>query len=303
MKKIFVITGFLGAGKTTFLNNLISLTNKKIEVVINEFGKIGFDGKQFKNSKINTFEINGGSIFCSCLEQDFFKTMKEIAKTDIEFVFIESSGLSDPSNIEPIISKITQKTKRGIKVEAIVTLVDASRFLKMIDVFPVIEKQIKAASTIIVNKTDLVSCRCLDETINILRKHNHKASLIETTHGRIEELSTIFGKVRILESETLNKPSLREKSILIESKNNLGFNNVRNFLESISGELLRIKGTFSTVEKNYYADCVGEQINIYETDNTANGLRLSVIASRNKPIVGYIRNNWSRFFDSPLTFR
>ncbi len=303
MKRLYIITGFLGAGKTTFLNNAIALVNKKIDVVINEFGKVGFDGRQFKTNSINIFEINGGSIFCSCREQDFYKTMTEIAKTDTECVFIESSGLSDPSNIEPVISRVIQRTKRIIIIESVVAVVDASRFLKLTDMFPVIEKQIKAASTIIVNKTDMVSTDDLDEVINDLRKHNDEASLVKTAHGKIKDISTISGKVKKLNGVTLNKPAFREKSVLIESKCDLRLRDVKNFLENISGELLRVKGTFSTSKKSYYADCVEKHISISETDDNEKGLRLSVIAPRNKPVVSYIRNQWLKYFNCPLNFK
>lgn len=303
MKKLYIITGFLGSGKTTFLNNAIALVNKKIDVVINEFGKVGFDGRQFKTNRINIFEINGGSIFCSCRKQSFYETMTEIVKINTEYVFIECSGLSDPSNIEPVISRVIQKTKKEIKIETVVTLVDALRLMKLIDMFPVIVRQIKAASTIIVNKTDMVSTDNLDDVINVLRKHNDKASLIKTVHGKIEDISTISGKMKKLSGVTLNKQASREKSILIESKCNLQLRDVKNFLENISSELLRVKGTFSTSKKSYYADCVEKQISISETDDNEKGLRLSVIAPRNKPVVSYIKNQWLKYFNCPLNFK
>ncbi|TYB94767.1 MAG: GTP-binding protein [Kosmotoga sp.] len=303
MKRLYIITGFLGAGKTTFLNNAIALVNKKIDVVINEFGKVGFDSRQLKANRINIFEINGGSIYCSCREKEFYETMVEIAETDAEFVFIESSGLSDPSNIKPVISRVIQKTKGEMKIEAVVTLVDALRFVKLNDMFPVIKKQIEAASTIIVNKTDMVSAENLDKIVNVLRRHNNKASLIKTVHGKIEDISTISGKVKKLNGVTLNKPTLREKSILIESKCDFQLRDVRKYLEDISGELLRVKGTFSTSEKSYYADCVEKQISISETDDIKKGLRLIVIAPRNKPVVSYIKNQWLKYFNCALNFK
>ena len=98
--KLYLLTGFLGAGKTTFLTSVLNdLTGKKVAVIMNEFGKIGIDGPIINKEGIELVEINRGSIFCSCLQLSFVAALIEMADRDMEYVFVESSGLADPSNI------------------------------------------------------------------------------------------------------------------------------------------------------------------------------------------------------------
>ena len=99
--KLYLLTGFLGAGKTTFLTNVLEeLKGKRVAVIMNEFGKVGIDGTIIQKEGMELVEINRGSIFCSCLQLSFVSALVEMADRNMEYVFVESSGLADPSNIE-----------------------------------------------------------------------------------------------------------------------------------------------------------------------------------------------------------
>src|SRR5699024_9086516 len=98
-KQLYVLTGFLGSGKTTFLTNILEkLDDKKIGIIQNEFGKLSVDGELINKNGIEMTEISRGSIFCSCLKLSFVEALAEMGKMDLEYVFVESSGLADPSN-------------------------------------------------------------------------------------------------------------------------------------------------------------------------------------------------------------
>ena len=98
--KLYLLTGFLGSGKTTFLTNILNdLSGQRVGVIMNEFGKVGIDGTIIKKEDIELIEINKGSIFCSCLQLSFVSALVEMADRDMDYVFVESSGLADPSNI------------------------------------------------------------------------------------------------------------------------------------------------------------------------------------------------------------
>ena len=87
-KKLFVLTGFLGAGKTSFLQHILeAFSDKKLAVIQNEFGKIGIDGSILQKQGIPIKEINRGSIFCSCLQLSFVEALAELAKSDMESLF------------------------------------------------------------------------------------------------------------------------------------------------------------------------------------------------------------------------
>ena len=95
--QLYVLTGFLGSGKTTILLKLLdSLKGKKVGIIQNEFGKLGIDGTILRNDDIQMVEINRGSIFCSCLKLSFVQALAEMAEHEFDYLFVESSGLGDP---------------------------------------------------------------------------------------------------------------------------------------------------------------------------------------------------------------
>ncbi len=103
--KLYFLTGFLGAGKTTILRNLLeNMEGTKVGVIQNELGKISIDGTVLQNNDIQMIELNRGSIFCSCLRLSFVDALTQMAQKGLEYVFVESSGFGDPSNAEEILA-------------------------------------------------------------------------------------------------------------------------------------------------------------------------------------------------------
>lgn len=95
MTKLYILTGFLGAGKTTILLKLLhELRGRKIGVIQNEFGKLGIDGEIIRNDDIQMVEINKGSIFCSCLKLNFVKALAEMGQQDFEYPVLRSNLFS-----------------------------------------------------------------------------------------------------------------------------------------------------------------------------------------------------------------
>ena len=91
--KLYVLTGFLGSGKTTALLKLLErLKGSRIGVIQNEFGKLGIDGTILRNDDIQMVEINRGSIFCTCQKLNFVKALADMARQDFDYLFVESSG-------------------------------------------------------------------------------------------------------------------------------------------------------------------------------------------------------------------
>jgi len=155
MKDLYFITGFLGAGKTTFMRNLINeFKDKKLHIIINEFGEVGVDGKLFRDLGYALDEINNGSILCSCRMDKFASVLGEVIKQDSEIIIIESSGLTDPSNLVKVLQQF--KFTDYINYKGCICLIDAKRFHKVFETAVVVKKQLYAADYIIINKSDLV---------------------------------------------------------------------------------------------------------------------------------------------------
>ena len=106
MSKLYLVTGFLGAGKTTFLKNFIHMFDgQRLHVIVNEYGKEGIDGKVLQEVGTVLDEINNGSIFCSCRLDKFEEVLQKALESKPEVIIIEASGLSNPTNVRKIMAQ------------------------------------------------------------------------------------------------------------------------------------------------------------------------------------------------------
>jgi G3E family GTPase len=131
--EIILLTGFLGAGKTTFMRSLLdTYQDKKIGVIVNEFGERNIDGETLEKEGILMEELSNGSIFCACIKDNFLSSLIYLSKKDLEYVFIEASGLSDPSSIGQILETIKPKTVKPYSYKGAIGIVDADIFDKVL---------------------------------------------------------------------------------------------------------------------------------------------------------------------------
>ncbi|MBR3260906.1 MAG: GTP-binding protein, partial [Firmicutes bacterium] len=113
MIKLIMLTGFLGSGKTTLLQKLIDeYAGHRIGVLINEFGAVSIDSELVEGNGIDMTELSNGSIFCACLKDKFVEALVELSGKDIDYLFIEASGLADPANMEDILKGLEKHLDR-----------------------------------------------------------------------------------------------------------------------------------------------------------------------------------------------
>ena len=198
MTKIDVISGFLGAGKTTLIKKLIkdALAGTRVVLIENEFGEIGIDGGFLKEAGIEIREMNSGCI-CFSLDGDFGTSLREVMKQYApERILIEPSGVGKLSDV----MKAVQDAAEGSEMElnSAVAVVDASKcklYIKNFGEFFV--NQVEYAGTIILTRTDKVSDEKIAECVELLRQHNPKATIITTPIAELDGkqiLTTIEGK-------------------------------------------------------------------------------------------------------------
>ena len=154
---VTVITGFLGAGKTSLLNHLISsYPNKKFAVIENEFGEVNIDSELVTNVKNeNIFELSNGCICCS-LNDELYVVLKNLIQSNHQFnhLLIETTGIADPGSI--LASFITDPfIKKEFELDAVICLVDAANASNIIEKEIVLTKQIAISDQILINKTDV----------------------------------------------------------------------------------------------------------------------------------------------------
>ncbi len=185
MSKIDIISGFLGAGKTTLIQKLLkeSLSGQKVVLIENEFGQIGIDGGFLKEAGIEIKEMNSGCICCS-LVGDFGESLKEVITTYApERIIIEPSGVGKLSDVIKAVSKVETGNAQmeDVYLNSAVAVVDASKckmYIKNFGEFFI--NQVESAKTIILSRTQNMSDDKLKEVVAMLREHNDKATIITT---------------------------------------------------------------------------------------------------------------------------
>ena len=208
MTKIDIVSGFLGAGKTTLIKKLLkeALAGTKVVLIENEFGEIGVDGGFLKEAGIEIKEMNSGCICCS-LVGDFGTSLKEVLDTYApERILIEPSGVGKLSDVMKAVQGAM--TDRGVELNSAVAVVDASKckmYIKNFGEFFV--NQIEHAGTIILSRTDKMSEEKLAACVAMIREHNEKATIITTPWDSLDGkdiLETIEG-AKDLEAELMKE--------------------------------------------------------------------------------------------------
>ena len=197
MTKIDIVSGFLGAGKTTLIKKLLNeaLKDSKVVLIENEFGEIGIDGGFLKDAGIEIKEMNSGCICCS-LVGDFGTSLKEVMKTyQPERILIEPSGVGKLSDVMKAVQDVIDEHE--VVLNSAVAVVDASKckmYIKNFGEFFI--NQIEHAGTIILSRTGNISEDKLKKAVELIREHNTKATLITPPWDELDGkdiLATIEG--------------------------------------------------------------------------------------------------------------
>ena len=181
MTKIDIISGFLGAGKTTFIKKLLeeAIAGEKVVLIENEFGEIGIDGGFLQDSGIEIREMNSGCICCS-LVGDFGRSLNEVlTKYAPDRVIIEPSGVGKLSDVMKAVCDVAGEI--DVTLNGSVTVVDAQKckmYMKNFGEF--FNNQIESAGTIVLSRTDVADADKVAQCVELLREKNPKAAIVTT---------------------------------------------------------------------------------------------------------------------------
>lgn len=181
MTKVDIISGFLGAGKTTFIKQLINqvYAGQKLVLIENEFGEIGIDGGFLQDAGIEITEMNSGCICCT-LVGDFSEALKKVIdEYHPDRVIIEPSGVGKLSDVAKAVEAV--KKLADIEVEAKIAVVDGKKaklYLKNFGEF--FQDQVANASTIVISRTQMMTDEKVEECVHLLREENEDATIIST---------------------------------------------------------------------------------------------------------------------------
>ena len=252
--ELVLLTGFLGSGKTTLMNALLSeKQDTRTAILVNEFGKVGVDGALLRRSEqarhdgeeLTIYEVADGSIFCTCKTASFVAGLRMFARMDDarrpERIIVEASGMSDPSGLSRLLRE--NRLAGDYVVASVVCLVDAVRFPKLVEVLPAVRRQVEAADLAVVNKIDLVDEEDLVSLETRLREINGRAKIVRTSHGRVTSEGLWSGRSGDLAGELVScsTPATRPAALLLAA-DDIGRAEVERFLTVALGRTYRIKG-------------------------------------------------------------
>ena len=198
-----IVTGFLGSGKTTLLKQVLSrgMGDKKVAVIVNEIGEIGIDGRAIECMNVEQMiELDNGCICCT-VNYQFGMAVRSIIETvDPHLLVIETTGLANPYPLAEEIRNI------GLRLDAIITVVDAANVERAMKEASVVRDQIEAADFLVLNKTDLVTPRELKKVEKRIRRMNGRALALQTTYGALDA-EVLFATSASTHRERLDRAS------------------------------------------------------------------------------------------------
>lgn len=264
MSRLYLITGFLGAGKTTFLKNFIRLfSGQRIQLIVNEFGKEGVDGALLADLGAYLREISGGSVFCACRLDQFEKALRDCAAENPDVILVEASGLSDPTGVRRLFSQ--EDRFPHIQYRGAVCLVDAVRFPKLYATARACTRQLAASDVALVNKTDLAQDIQRAETLAIIRDQRPDMPVVETAFGRIPP--DFLALLDAAQDGNRNALPLVEdlsvRRITLRISEAISVYELTMFIRMFAEQTFRVKGFLLTRDQGtVLADCVGTAVSV-----------------------------------------
>ena len=266
MSRLYLITGFLGSGKSTFLKNFIRLfPGEKLQLIINEFGREGIDGLLLEELGIGMEEITGGSVFCSCRFDQFEQALTTFVEPDTDVVLVEASGLSDPTGVRRLFAD--QDRFPDIEYAGAVCLVDAVRFPKVYAKFRACLRQISASDIAMINKTDLASPEQLENTRELIRGHRPDMPIIETSFGQVDSSlpDLLRGLQKTAGGAEWDRPLIADITTIrltVRVSPQITIYQLRKFIEMFSETTFRVKGFVRTKEGLMLVSCTGNVVSV-----------------------------------------
>lgn len=297
--KLYVLTGFLGSGKTTILLKLIdALKGKRVGIIQNEFGKLGIDGTILRNDDIQMVEINKGSIFCSCLKLSFVQALAEMSKHKFEYMFVESSGIGDPSNVEEILEAAKAISEDQYDFKGVICLVDSVNFFDQLDDLEAVYRQLKHCHLAVLTKADLVNASAIDNLKEKIREINPSCRIDISSNGNLDLRffdEDLMQYKWVEGEETTNSVETKPKTLYMNFDGVVEKEKLELFLREIESDVYRIKGFFNLSELGWnQIDLVGKQID-YKSCEEQEKSQLVFISKIGPAIIKKIYDAWNKY--------
>jgi G3E family GTPase len=296
MVDLILVMGFLGSGKTTFLENILSDTSEKVGVVVNEFGAVSVDGQRLKlGDNIDVMEVNSGSIFCACKVDFFIQSVYALMEMGIKKIYVEASGLSNPTSIEKIMNDLNtlNKTKQKIRVKSCISIADAERIDMLLQASVAAIAQIQRADIVLLNKMDNVDEDQKQAAIKAIKAINDTTEIHPCVMCAVDKkiINCSFednNRLKCIEPKPIS-----ERSFTIKYDHEISANQLHAFIDSIIPISVRIKGFLSIEGAKKYIDVVTNHIKITDSDDEKpNELVVIVYKDEKENAMQVITDRW-----------
>lgn len=303
MIDIYLVTGFLGAGKTTLMQNLVKVfENERVALIVNEFGQEGVDGAVLEKEGMVIEQIVDGSIFCVCRSDKFIDALLKTKEMDIDCVLVESSGLADPFGMHEVTGMLHKLTPDTFHYSGSICVIDAKHFSKLSDVVPVLIEQVQSADLLLINKTDLSTPEALGKVEKGVRKLNRKAPIIRTSFAALPDHAQIQGLSwnRVTKQGFLAKQAPGIEKLVLKF-GSVPVDQLVNWLKKWAERVYRIKGFCSENKKSFYIQAVHADVSLSELNHKPQKNFLIVLGPADDEIRKWVQSSWSEHFQTELT--
>lgn len=270
---ITLITGFLGSGKSTLINDIIkNRSDLKIGLILNEFGDAKIESSVIKKTDGNIIELNNGCM-CCIVRSDIYDAVDELleSRKDINYVLVEASGLSNPVQI--INTFLASKLNTKLRLDSVICVIDCLNF-ENTNNFVTTITQLMSCNFVVLTKTELVDEEKVNAVINLVNQVNPNAKIFlkdYDVYDKILDKSVLDPSIL----ENLKKESFHDKEkfdhIIFKSKKIVDFNKFNDYFTKVNPDLIRAKGFFrfykdSKYDKKYLFQLVGSHKYLTEQD-------------------------------------
>ncbi len=277
---IWVLTGFLGSGKTSTVNKLINsefFAGSELSLIINEFSRVGIDADLIDPGDYRKYDLNKGSVFCVCTKTSFIKILSDIAeKQTAGSVIIESTGVADICDMDAVLN--TPSLSGRFNIKGYICLVDADKYIRTAAFLKSAISQVRFSDAIVINKIDTVSDYHLDRLEDILRQVNSVAPICRTTFGSIEcEFLEGITHSEIKAEASASLP-VRMPAASFKASGPINRQRFMDTIKRLGNVILRLKGNVMFEDEHCFVEYVfNDQIIIPAKEAVGQGTVFSVI--------------------------
>jgi G3E family GTPase len=235
---IALITGSLGSGKTTLLRRFVEAPDRRIAVLMNEFGEISIDSRIIRGRDIDIVELAGGCVCCS-LTGEFEAAVQEIIqKAGPDLIVVEATGVAES---DALVLEVEDRLQ-NVRLDAVICIVDAYSAVKYPQVGYAARTQLASADILLINKLDLVTPEQLDSVLSQVRRFNETAAIVRAIRCEAPLPMLFSSPVGTRSAPRVESPQEHFESFAVTSARSFSRERFEDFAGSLPGSVFRAKG-------------------------------------------------------------